>query len=92
MTANPDTYNYDITPEDDFVIMGCDGIWEKLTNEEMVQWIYERLNKDKGKPKTEQDLRDIVEELLNEIISPNFQQTRKYLFLLILFRYRGSWL
>ena len=53
MTANPDTYNYDMTSEDDFIIMGCDGIWEKMSNEEMVEWIYTRINKlDKKSIKT----------------------------------------
>lgn len=43
ITANPDTYEYDITPETDFIIMGCDGVWEIKSNEEMVAWIYEKL-------------------------------------------------
>ena len=30
----------------DFIIMGCDGIWEVKSNEEMAQWISKRL-KDK---------------------------------------------
>jgi serine/threonine protein phosphatase PrpC len=28
----------------DFVFMGCDGVWERKSNEQMVAWIYERLN------------------------------------------------
>lgn len=43
-----------MTPEDDFIIMGCDGIWEKWSNEEMVEWVYERYNK--------LDKKDIKEE------------------------------
>ena len=43
ITANPDTYEYDITPETDFIIMGCDGVWETKSNDEMVAWIYEKL-------------------------------------------------
>jgi len=27
----------------DFIIMGCDGIWEKKSNEEMVDYVYEKL-------------------------------------------------
>jgi serine/threonine protein phosphatase PrpC len=33
----------DISPEDDFIIMGCDGIWETKSNEEMVEYIYEKI-------------------------------------------------
>ena len=64
--------NYDLTPEDDFIIMGCDGIWEKWSNEEIVEWVYERFNKLDKKSIKEENLKEIVEELLNTIISPNF--------------------
>jgi serine/threonine protein phosphatase PrpC len=30
-------------PDLDFVFMGCDGVWERKSNEEMVEWIYEKL-------------------------------------------------
>lgn len=43
ITANPDVRVEDLTPEDDFVIMGCDGIWETKSNDEMVAYIYDRL-------------------------------------------------
>ena len=36
ITANPDTYCFDLDEDIDFIIMGCDGIWEKKSNEEMV--------------------------------------------------------
>jgi serine/threonine protein phosphatase PrpC len=28
ITANPDVKVVDILPEDDFIVLGCDGIWE----------------------------------------------------------------
>ena len=34
ITANPDTYCFDLTNDCDFILMGCDGIWEKKSNEE----------------------------------------------------------
>ena len=43
ITANPDVRVEDLTSEDDFVIMGCDGIWETKSNDEMVAYIYDRL-------------------------------------------------
>lgn len=45
ITANPDTYEFDLTPDVDFVLMGCDGIWEKKSNEEAVKWVYEQIEK-----------------------------------------------
>jgi serine/threonine protein phosphatase PrpC len=65
VTANPDINVVDLTGEEDFIIMGCDGIWETKTNEEMVEYIYERLNKGK-------DQKQIIDELLNDIISPDY--------------------
>lgn len=44
ITANPDTYVFDLDNEIDFILMGCDGIWEKKSNEEAVKWVYEALN------------------------------------------------
>jgi serine/threonine protein phosphatase PrpC len=52
--------------------MGCDGIWEKWSNDEMVEWVYERFNKLDKKNIKEESLKEIVDELLNTIISPNF--------------------
>ena len=44
VTANPEIKVEELTGEEDFIIMGCDGIWETKTNEEMVEYIYERIN------------------------------------------------
>jgi serine/threonine protein phosphatase PrpC len=43
ITANPDILVANLQPEDDFIIMGCDGIWETKSNDEMVEYIYDRL-------------------------------------------------
>ena len=72
ITANPDTYEYDMPADIDFVFMGCDGVWERKSNEQMVAWIYERLNQG-------QDINQICADLLQkECFSPNYQETGKY--------------
>lgn len=76
ITANPDVKCVDLQPEDDFIIMGCDGIWETKTNDEMVEYIYDRL-------KQKKELKAIVEELLHDIISPDYTQTGRPSFFLI---------
>lgn len=43
VTANPDIREIDLTPEDRFLILACDGIWDILTNEEAVQFVDEKL-------------------------------------------------
>ncbi len=47
MTANPELYEYDLTGDEDFIIMGCDGIWESKSNDEMVEYIYGKLKEGK---------------------------------------------
>lgn len=72
ITANPDVKVEKLEPgKDDFIIMGCDGIWETKSNDEMVNYIYERL-------KSKKDPKAIVEELLNDIISPDYNESGKY--------------
>jgi serine/threonine protein phosphatase PrpC len=54
ITANPDTYVFDLDNQIDFILMGCDGIWEKKSNEEAVEWVYaalKNINYD-GNPKS----------------------------------------
>ena len=73
ITANPDVYTYDFTAECDFVLMGCDGCWETKENDAMVAWVYQRL--EQYSDRSVQTLKLIVSELLNELVSPNHQQT-----------------
>jgi serine/threonine protein phosphatase PrpC len=42
ITADPDILKVK-NEKIDFIIMGCDGIWEVKQNEEMVKWIGQRL-------------------------------------------------
>lgn len=46
----------------DFIIMGCDGIWEVKTNSEMVSWVNTRISRDASN-------QAITEELLGELVS-----------------------
>lgn len=43
VTAFPDVKVVELTPEDDFVVLCCDGIWDILTSQACVDFIYERL-------------------------------------------------
>ena len=45
ITCYPDVRVRQITPNDEFLIMGCDGIWETKSNQEMVDYIKEKLQK-----------------------------------------------
>ena len=79
ITANPDTYEFDLTPDIDFIIMGCDGIWEKKSNEEMVEYIYEKLKEEKEKANhnyKDIDLQKIVNELLLDSLADDVKEAQ----------------
>ena len=43
ITANPDVFEYEFSSDCDFILMGCDGVWETKSNEQMVEWVYKKL-------------------------------------------------
>ena len=70
--------------------MGCDGVWEQKTNDEMVAWVYTQLGKD---PETA-DLKKIISNLLNENLSEDHTASSKYKSKSINFTcpYRWTWM
>ena len=52
----------------DFLIMGCDGIWEVKTSGEMVGWIKSRLGK--------KNLGGIVEELFGQLVAEDANKSQ----------------
>jgi serine/threonine protein phosphatase PrpC len=69
ITADPDVYEFELTEDIDFIIMGCDGIWERKSNEEMVEYVYSKLNAGKS-------LKETVSELLLDTIAPSIAETQ----------------
>lgn len=63
VTAMPDVKSIVLTPEDDFLVMCCDGIWDILSSQECVDFIYERLR--------QKDLKTIAEEVCNRCLAPS---------------------
>uniref|UniRef100_A0A2R5LLR9 protein-serine/threonine phosphatase n=1 Tax=Ornithodoros turicata TaxID=34597 RepID=A0A2R5LLR9_9ACAR len=66
VTAYPDVVVKEITPSHEFLILACDGIWDVLSNEEVVEFVRVRIA---AKMEPEQ----ICEELMTRCLAPDCQ-------------------
>ena len=64
ITANPDIKVINFTNDIDFVIIGCDGIWDCLKNQEACDFVSKRL-----KDNPDIKISKIVEEMMDEIVA-----------------------
>ncbi|WP_411023006.1 PP2C family serine/threonine-protein phosphatase, partial [Salmonella sp. s51228] len=45
VTANPDLIVKQLEPGDEFIVLACDGIWDCMTNQEVLEFVRKRLAK-----------------------------------------------
>jgi len=45
ITANPDVVTENLTPDVNFIVIACDGVWDCMTNQEICDFITERIKK-----------------------------------------------
>jgi len=45
ITAQPDIMQLELAEDDEFIILGCDGIWDCLTNENAVEYVRSRIDR-----------------------------------------------
>ena len=64
ITANPDIKVVDFTTDLDFAIIGCDGIWDCLQNQEACDFVSKKL-----KENPDIKISKIVEEMLDNIVA-----------------------
>jgi len=58
----PDIRKHTITSDDEMVILGCDGIWEGLTNQQICDYVNEKI-------KGQGSVAKAVENLLDHILA-----------------------
>ena len=66
ITAFPDVVEEKLTNECQFIVIGCDGVWDCMSNQEICDFINERLNND---PNIK--LSAIIEEIFDTILAPD---------------------
>ena len=66
ITANPDVVVESLTNDVNFIILACDGIWDCMTNQEICDFVTDRLKKDPN-----QRLSKIVEDIMDQILAPD---------------------
>jgi len=66
VTCNPDIESTEIKPDWDFLILACDGIWDVLSNQEVVDFVTQRIGQ-------AMEPEDICEDLMTRCLSPDCQ-------------------
>uniref|UniRef100_A0A8C8C5X5 Protein phosphatase 1G n=1 Tax=Oncorhynchus tshawytscha TaxID=74940 RepID=A0A8C8C5X5_ONCTS len=69
ISSMPDVKELTLNPEHDFMIIACDGIWNVMSSQEVVDFVSQRI-----KPKADdaaRPLSSIVEELLDHCLAPD---------------------
>jgi len=64
ISAVPDIAKREMTSNDELMVIGCDGIWECLTNQQIAEFVKDKLDEGKSVTKT-------VEDLLDQILAPD---------------------
>lgn len=64
VTANPDVTSLDISSDLEFVVVACDGIWDVMSNQEVVDFVRRRISE-------KMKLETICEALLDHCLAPD---------------------
>nr|XP_043630601.1 probable protein phosphatase 2C 21 [Erigeron canadensis] len=64
VTANPDVNIVELCDDDDFMVLACDGIWDCMSSQQLVDFIHEQL-------KSESKLSTICERVFDKCLAPS---------------------
>mmetsp|Transcript_6149 Transcript_6149/g.10668 ORF Transcript_6149/g.10668 Transcript_6149/m.10668 type:complete len:320 (+) Transcript_6149:85-1044(+) len=71
--STPDVMSIPRTPQDEFIILACDGVWDVITNEDAVKFVRPRLHQCPAG--NIQRMQSIMSELVHSCVSPNLSET-----------------
>uniref|UniRef100_A0A060T4C5 protein-serine/threonine phosphatase n=1 Tax=Blastobotrys adeninivorans TaxID=409370 RepID=A0A060T4C5_BLAAD len=63
VTAYPDVMEHDINPDDEFVVLACDGIWDCMHSQQVVEFVRRGIA-------AKQELKDICENIMDNCLAP----------------------
>ncbi|XP_020533518.1 probable protein phosphatase 2C 11 isoform X2 [Jatropha curcas] len=63
ITANPDINTVELCDDDEFLVLACDGIWDCMSSQQLVDYVREQLNK-------ERRLSAICEQVFERCLAP----------------------
>ncbi|XP_030628568.1 protein phosphatase 1G isoform X2 [Chanos chanos] len=69
ISAMPDVKVLTLNPDHEFMVVACDGIWNVMSSQEVVDFVSERMKADEGSEP--RPLSSIVEELLDHCLAPD---------------------
>ncbi|KAF3789844.1 putative protein phosphatase 2C 58 [Nymphaea thermarum] len=64
ITANPDINTVDLCDDDDFLVLACDGVWDCMSSQQLVDFIHEHIN-------VEPTLSAVCERVLDRCLAPS---------------------
>ncbi|XP_074570809.1 putative protein phosphatase 2C 11 [Curcuma longa] len=64
LTCNPDINIVELSDDDEFIVIACDGVWDCMSNQQLVDFIHEHL-------RTESCLSAVCERVLDRCLAPS---------------------
>jgi len=68
ITCVPDVKERDISSKDEFIVIACDGVWDVMKNQEVVDYVYKQLHSTK-EPITDARVTTAAQNLVNYAIN-----------------------
>ncbi|CAN1816382.1 Probable protein phosphatase 2C 60 [Linum perenne] len=64
VTANPDINTVELCEDDDFLVLACDGVWDCMSSQQLVDFIHEQLQ-------SETKLSAVCERVMDRCLAPS---------------------